>query len=455
MQINRSRRPLSSNEQIFTPPKIGTFILKNGLKILFSEKSELPIIRINFLVNNGSKFDPDDKKGLSNLLAMCIDEGAGELNALQLSEEFEMLGANFSVSCNNDVAVISLQVLKEYFIPALKIFRDVIIRPHLNEKDFEREKHKVLVRLNQSKAEPDFIADMSFEYFLFGNDSPYAFPTIGLDYTIQNIQNRSIKETCSQKFLPSESTLVIVGEFDRDKLITIIDKEFGQWNGKSSSISLTAETRKADKKIIVINKPDYVQTEIRVGQLSTPRNQKDFFQKQIINLILGGQFSSRLNLNLREKNGFTYGVHSNFNYYKEAGYFAVSTSVDLENTLNALKEIYSEIISIKSGITDEELRFAKSSLTKKFPSNFETYRQIAANISNKVLYDLPDDYFETYVEKITALTLDDINYIANNSFRLDEMISVLVGDAKIIVSRINENTFGELKVLEYDEVFQS
>jgi zinc protease len=171
-------------------------------------------------------------------------------------------------------------------------------------------------------------------------------------------------------------------------------------------------------------------------------------------MILGGQFSSKLNLNLREKNGYTYGVHSRFSYFKEAGYFAVSTSVDLNNTANALNEIYKEIEKIRNGISNDELSFTKSSLTKKYPSNFETYRQIAANISSKVIHNLPNDYFETYINKINSLSLDDVNKIAYNSIYPDELITVLVGDSKSIFSQLSENDFGEITTLEFEEVFQ-
>jgi len=158
-------------------------------------------------------------------------------------------------------------------------------------------------------------------------------------------------------------------------------------------------------------------------------------------------------LNLREKNGFTYGVHSQFNYLKEGGYFAVSTSVDVVNTIPALSEIYSEIRKIKSGISNEEFNFAKSSLTKKFPSNFETYRQIAAAVSTKVIHNLSDNYFETYIKKISMMQLKEVNSIANEAIHPDEIISVLVGDSTKIISQLAKKEFGEIVILNFDEIF--
>ena len=437
----------------FSTPGIQNFDLKNGLKVFFSEKKDLPIVRINFLVNNGSRFDPYDQKGLCNLLAMCIDEGAGEFNALQLADEFELLGAQFFVSCDTDVSIVSLQVLSENFNPALKLLSNVITEPHFKDDDFEIQKNKVLVRLNQSKAEPDYIADVSFEYFLFGNDSPYAFPVMGIERTVQNIQPDFIRNLYNNNFAPLNSAMVVVGNINKDLLQLELESVFGRWNQAPLSDDSKVNFSRTQRKVFIINKPDAVQTEIRTGHLSSKRNEKDFFQKQIINMILGGQFSSRLNLNLREKNGYTYGVHSRFSYFKEAGYFAVSTSVDLNNTANALIEIFQEIEKIRNGITNDEWSFTKSSLTKKYPSNFENYRQIAANISSKVIHNLPDNYFETYINKINSLSLDDVNNIANNSIYPDELITVLVGDSKSIFSQLSEKEFGAITILEFEDVF--
>ena len=453
MLVDRKKRPESFGEISFSVPDIKTNKLNNELKVYFSEKKELPIIRINFLANCGSRFDPKNSRGLSNLLSMCIDEGAGKFNSLQLADEIELLGAQFSVGADSDLIVISLQVLTENFVPALKLFKSVITEPHLNEEDFNREKRKILVRLNQLKMEPDYVADISFEYFLLGNDCAYAFPVIGKEKDIQSIQHQLVRDFYSQKFTPLNSSFIIVGNIKPDSLYKTLNEEFSNWRNTQPDSRQDLLVKKTQKKIYLVNKPDSVQTEIRIGHLTTKRNQNDFFQKQILDLILGGQFSSRLNLNLREKHGYTYGVHSGFYYFKEAGYFSVSTSVDTENTTNALKEILSELKKIKGGITKEELDFAKSSLVKRFPANFETYRQIASNIGSKLLHNLPDDYFETYIQKINSLNSDGVNSIAQSAFNPDELITVLVGDKGKILNQLSKEDFGEVKSLEFDELF--
>ena len=454
MVIDRQQRPATSGNIYFTLPAVQTYGLENDLKIYFSEKNELPLIRINFLVNSGSRFDPDKLKGLSNLLAMCIDEGAGKYDALQLADKFEMLGAQFSVSSDPDVTIISLQVLSENFVPALKLLASVITEPHLKEIDFNREKRKVLARLEQAKAEPDYVAEVSFEHILFGKDSPYAFPSLGIESSVQNIQIESVRDLYQKKFSPFNSSVVVVGNMNLKSLQTELSEAFRNWGVKTTVEEPLLNFTRPKRKIFIINKNNALQTEIRTGHLSSKRSEKDFFQKQIMNLALGGQFSSRLNLNLREKNGYTYGIHSRFNYFKEAGYFAVSTSVDIENTTNAIREIYSEINKIKDGISKAELEFSKSSLTKRFPANFETYRQIASNISSKIINNLPEDYFETYIEKVNSVSLDEVNKVTFESIQPEELITVLVGDSKTILGQINEVEFGERIVLEFEDVFK-
>ncbi len=453
MAINRSKRPQSSGDVNFKLPVILDFELNNRLNIYYCEKNDLPIVRINFLVNSGSKFDPVKFKGLSTLLTMTIDEGAGSLNAFQLSDEFEILGANFSVSSDPDISIITLQVLTENFIEALKLFSSVILKPHLNDDNFNLEKRKLLVRLEQVKAEPDYIADISYEHFLFGNQTAYSFPVLGLEQDIKNIQHQDVRHFYKEKFSPSNSSIVVVGNIDRDTIQQALNEVFGNWKNDSSTRIPEFNLQKFPKNIYIINKEDAVQTEIRIGHLTSKRNDKDFFQKQIMNLVFGGQFSSRLNLNLREKNGYTYGIHSSFSYFKEAGYFSVSTSVDSENTTNALKEIFSEITKIREGITEDELRFAQSSLTKKFPLNFETYRQISLNIRNKIFHSLPDDYYESYVDNINSISRDDVNKTAGDSIQPDALITVLVGDSKKILKQLVREEFGEVTSIGYDDIF--
>jgi zinc protease len=245
-----------------------------------------------------------------------------------------------------------------------------------------------------------------------------------------------------------------VGNIDFNNLQSQINSALTGWISKSVMNEQVFEVNNSSRTLFIIDKADSVQTEIRVGHLTSKRNPEDFFQKQIFNLVLGGQFSSRLNLNLREKNGYTYGIHSRFNYWKDAGYFGISTSVDTDLTHSALKEIFYEVGKINEGIKADELEFAKSSMIKRFPSNFETYRQVSGNIISKIMHNLPDDYFESYVDKVNSVSLEEVNKIGQKSIRSDELVTVLVGDSQKIVGQIKSDDFGEIKIVEYEKIFE-
>jgi zinc protease len=168
----------------------------------------------------------------------------------------------------------------------------------------------------------------------------------------------------------------------------------------------------------------------------------------LLNIVLGGQFTSRINLNLREKHGYTYGAGSSFNYYKNDAYFGVSTSVGIENTCNALNEIFYELNNIRNGVTEEELSFAKSSITRKFSLNFETFRQVASHIIGRVIYDLPDDYFEEYIENINTVTINEVNIAATKNILPDNAMIVLVGDKDKLLEQLKDDDIGEIKVVD-------
>jgi len=451
--IDRTQKPQPKGEISFSLPEIQKFRLENGLNVYFIKKNKFPILQVNLLINGGSVFDPKDRYGLSNLFSMVIDEGAGDFDSLQLSDEFDSLGTHFSVSSSEDNLYFSLQTLEENFEKSLDLFSTVITKPHLEEKDFHRERRKIITRILQMQDEPDEIADMVYQFRIYGKTNPYAFPVIGYENTVKDISKDDIKGYRDNYLHPDNSTLIIVGDITREKLEDKLNSYLRDWKpGKASSNADSPYTAQR-KKIYLADKKDSVQSEIRIGHLSTKRNDADYFSKLLLNTILGGQFTSRINLNLRERKGYTYGAHSRFNYFKNSADFCVSTSVGIENTANAVHEIFNELNGIQEGIKPEELEFAKSSIIRKFPSNFETNKQIASNIIGMVIHSLPDNYFNNYIEEIKSIEMDNVNSAAEKYIKPNESIIILVGDkAKLIeqfknfdIETIETDIKGELK----------
>lgn len=438
MNLLRKTKPAESSGIKFNLPVPKEFYLSNGLRIIFIEKNNLPMVRTLMIINGGSKFDPINKNGLSYLTTLSLDEGAGGLNALELSDAFDMLGTSFSLSTDNDLINISLQSLSDKFDKSFELFAKVILHPHFNLHDCEREKKKLITRILQSKDEPDYLADQVFDRIIFSSKNPYAYPVAGYEETVSSLNQSDVQDFYSKIFHPNNSTLIVVGDIDKDRLTLILENNLKNWQSNGSVIPLNNSYVGGNKKIYILHKENSVQTEIRVGHLSEPRNTTNYFSRFLMNTILGGQFTSRINLNLRERNGYTYGATSRFQYYKDAAFFEVSTSVGIENTANAVNEILSELDLIKLGVKDSELEFAKSSITKKFPLNFETYRQLTSGLTGRVLFNLPSDYFSNYVENIISVDKTEVDKAAEVFIKNDSVSIVLVGDKNKLIPQLKD-----------------
>jgi len=436
--INRKTQPLPAGEIEFSLPVINEFQIKNGLKILFVKKDKLPLVQFLLLCNAGCVFDPQDKKGLANLTAMMLDEGAGEYDALQLSDEIDMLGSHLSIRSDEDNIVLSLQTLKENVERSFELLSKIITQPHLNEKDFNREKRKVLTRILQRKDNPDEIADNIFEYNLYGKENPYSNLSLGTEIDVSSVSIDDVVDYYSKFLTAHNSVLIVVGDTSEMQLKNLIEKNLEDWKTTEAVKKNIPEPLRKGSMIIFFHKENALQSEIRIGHLTSKRNEGNYFAKLLLNTILGGQFTSRINLNLRENKGYTYGAFSRFNYYKHQAHFNVSTSVSTENTGNAIREILSELKKIREGVTNDEIDFAKSSLIRKFPSNFETYSQVAGNLTGKVIFSLPDDYFNTYINNVKKVAKEEVNASAADEILSEEVLIAVVGDKNKIIEQFME-----------------
>jgi zinc protease len=450
MILDRTIRPAASDNINFDIPAINSFTLDNGIKVLFVERHNLPIIRLNLVVQGGSNLDKEGKKGIASLFTMMLDEGAGTYSAMQLSDEFEMLGSNFESSCTDDAIFLSIRSLTENFDKTLNLFNTIISAPHLKKEDFEREKRKTLVRILQQKDDSEDIANNVFSLKLFPKNHPYALPTAGLEETVTEINIEDIKEYYSNNFNYDKATVIVVGDISYKDTLESLNRTIGKWiTKKTPDFTFFEPAEETDPAIYLINKPGAMHSDIRIGYLSEKRNESTYFPKLLLNMILGGQFSSRINLNLRENKGYTYGAFSSFNYYKEAGFFIVSSSVNAGNTADSLVEISFELNRIKDGININELNFAKSSLIRRFPSGFETNRQIAASLTRMIMFSLPFDYFNTYLSRIKAITMEDIKSAADFYIQPDKCFTVIVGDKNSIIAQLDGKGLNNLIELDY------
>lgn len=435
--INRSEKPKAVKDIYFELPEIKEFRLKNNLRVLFVHKNNLPILQLNLISESGSKFDPTGKKGLAYLTAQLIDEGAGKYNALELDEEFDLLGTAFNTSLDNDNVLLNLLTLQENFERSLELLSLIITEPNFKNEDFIREHAKLITKLIQSKTQPAVQANKAFDKIIY-QENPYSFPTSGLENDVKLISNDDVKSFYNKYYSPNKSCLIVVGNINENDLLYNLNKHLSNWNSTSNFAVEISIPQKEKTKVYIVDKKDSPQTEIRIGHLSTKRKTKDYYAKVIMNTILGGQFSSRINLNLREDKGYTYGAHSGFSYNKVTSHFIVSTSVETKFTKNSVDEILKELKAIKVTISDEEIEFAKSYLTKRFPAMFETFNNVARNLSTLVIHDLPFEYYNNYLSNLSSVTRKEVEEAAANNIFEDNCAIILVGDEKSIRDQFND-----------------
>ncbi len=448
MLIDRKIKPRQNGEIEFSLPEVIKSSSENGIKIFNVYKDDLPIVNLNLIIDAGNKYDSNGKLGLAYQTSMLIDEGAGEYSSLELDNEIELLGSSIKITVDHDSINISASSLTENIERTIELVALILGQPSFHENDFERELNKHKNKILQSLNEPGYLASTIFEKIVF-NDSCYSKPTMGYSNTVSQISLADVKEYYNTKFTWQNIRLISVGNLQTESLKKLVDRYFSRLNRTENSKIDFRITDDLSNKIYVVHNEGSVQSEIRVGHLTNERNNGDYFPKRLVNAILGGQFTSRLNHNLREVKGFTYGIYSGFYYNLTKGAFEISTAVESKNTGESVFEILKEIDLIRQNVTEEELEFVKSYLIKKFPSTFETYGDMVRNIGTQVLYNLPDDYFDNFIENINSVNLDSCLSTAQKYIVPDHLKIVVVGDKNVIVKQLS--SLFDIEIIELDK----
>jgi predicted Zn-dependent peptidase len=422
------------------------------MKVIVVEHHELPVVQMNMVFLSGSADDPVGKAGLADLTTQMMDEGTSKRDALAISEEVEFLGASISVRAATDASFVSLLTLKEHLDAALDIYSDVIRNPSFPEFEWTRVKKTHLDGLLQQKDRPGTVASKVFAQVTFGAEHPYGQPNDGTEHSVQGVTLDDLRKFYSTHIVPGNATLIVVGDLTISEVAPRVEKFFGDWQ---STLPLKKSIDKApaisENQIYLIDKPEAAQSEIRIGHAGVQRKTDDYFALQVMNTILGGQFSSRINMNLRESKGYTYGARSGFLMWRHGGLFTASAAVRTGVTDSSIIEFMKELERIRDeDVTEDEFLFAKNSLIRREPEGFETAGQIANQIASIVVYNLPDDYFETYVKNFSAVTMEDVRRVAASYLNPRSMNIVVVGDIKAVHEGLNRLGYGQARILDPD-----
>jgi zinc protease len=425
--INRTISPIINGEIAFQFPKLSIASSSNGIKIISSYKPTAPLINFRLTIKKGSIYDPPDLNGTALMTTRMIDEGAGKYNSLELNQEISFLGTHLGINCDNENIYFSFTSLSENFEQSLYLLSEIIKNPHFNLSDFIREKETLINSLKLVQAYPDFIAENSFKKLMFGNNN-YGIDIFGNLDTLNNITLDKVKKHYTDYYNPSDAKIASVGNIESEELLKLIEKYLGDWNNNSNSnFNPILELSPSLSGTYYLDIPGSVQSEIRVGIL-TPQIDLNNYPAILLNIIFGGDISSRLNKVLREKEGITYGAYSHFEIMRNVSAFLIGTSVDLENSFKAINLIKSVMDDVRINISEEELNYAKSKLIKKLPLKFESIISLNSTINHLEIMGLGLDYYNNYSSNINSVSLRDVQELASRLFIKENFIFFLTGD---------------------------
>ena len=445
-----SLRPKPGPVRSYRFPRFTDWILPSGIRLVTAPVAKLPVVTVLVIVDAGSANDPDGREGVAALTAGTLLEGTAHLNGAELAEMFERLGTSVESGADWDSAFVKITMLSERLDEAVTLLGQVLSEPGFPEREVERLKAERLAEILQLETEPRGLADEKFSEFLYSPASRYSRPDEGSAESVSALSRADVEQFYRARYRTGSTTVIVVGDVSIDNARTLVERAFQSWaSGSASDQQLTATARTSQKSVHIVDKQDAPQSELRVGHVGLPRNNPDFFPTLVMNAVLGGLFGSRINLNLREARGYTYGASSYYDWRRGPGPFVVSTAVQSEVTAPALREIFLEIERIRSDrISEEELSLARDYLDGVFPIRYETTAAIASALASLVIYGLPPDYYDTYRGQIRSVSIDDVLKAARAHLHPNELQTVVVGDAKVIRDSVGALEIGELWVHE-------
>ena len=443
-------RPTPGPTRPYSFPAFERLTLPNGLRLVVAPVAKLPVVTAMALVDAGAATDPMGQEGVAQLTARLLAEGTTTSDGAQLAERFERLGTALDTGADWDGATIRITVTSDRIAAAMALLAEVIRTPSFPEREVERLKQERLAELLQQQTEPRGLADDMFSRFVYAADSRYALPDGGLESTVTGLGREAVSAFYQSRYAPSATTLLIVGDITLDAARAVTAETFGSWEGAvRSSTSVSDQPAQLTRVVHIVGKADAPQSEIRVGHVGVPRLHPDYFPIVVMNAILGGLFSSRINLNLREAHAYTYGAFSAFDWRRGAGPFTIATAVQSDVTGAALREIMIEIERMRAEpVADTELTLATSYLDGVFPIRFESTTAIANALSSLVSYRLTDDYFDTYRANISAVTSAHVLDAARTYVRPEQLQIVTVGDPALVREPLEALALGPVRVYD-------
>ncbi len=439
-------RPLAARPVAF--PAYDTEVLPNGLRVIAVSHHEQPVVSMRLLIGAGSSLDPRGKTGLAHLTAALLDQGTTTMSASQLNDAVDFIGGGMNAGAGTDLSFLNMLVMKDSFDDGLKMLSDMARHPAFAPEEIGRQRQQLLSTLQVSLDDPDFIANAVFDRLVYGFH-PYGLPQSGTPDTLAAISRDDLFAFHQKYFVPNNGILAVVGDVSPEEAFSAVRRVFGDWPRRELSASPLAELPMPARRVVIVNKPDAVQTELRVGNIGIPRNHPDYMAVNLAIRILGGEGSNRLHQVLRTARGLTYGAQANFDTFKESGDFEAETNTRTAATGEVLRLIVDEFWRLqRERVSERELADAKAYLTGSFPLTIETPNAIATQIVNVLFYGLPLGDLQNFRERVNAVTVDDIQRVAKLYLKPDRLSVVLVGNASEFTSQLQGIGFSSFETVD-------
>ncbi len=454
-QPDRSAAPRPGPLPPFELPAIQKRVLSNGLPVWIVELHKVPVVAVSLAIKSGSSADPNTRYGLASLTAEMLDEGAGSRGALEVADAVDYLGATLSTSSSFDGSFVDLQVPVARLAAALPVMADVALRPTFKDAELQRVRDELLTSLLQARDDPAAVVQFAFPRLVFGPSHRYGTMALGTVTSVKALTATDLRQFHSRHYVPSNAALIVTGDVTAAAILPRLEAAFGAWRRAAVAAAPVPRARQLTaRQIYLIDKPGAAQSQIRLGWVGVPRSTPDYFALRVLNTVLGGAFTSRLNTNLRETHGYAYGASSAFEMRGSAGPFYAAAGVQTDKTAEALTEFFNELDGIRKAIPAAELEKAKNYLALQLPRTFETTASVAGSLAEMFVFDLPRDYHETYVKRVRAVTSADVQRAAERYIQPDKFAVVIVGDRKAIEARITAMSLGSITVVSIDDVMK-
>ena len=450
---DRSRPPEPDPAPEPRLPRLQRTTLPNGLKVVLAERRRIPVVDFDLVVDAGSAADQFALPGTASLTAAMLDEGTRTRSSIQIQEELEGLGANLSGSVTADLLVVGLSALKANLDKSLEIYADILLNPAFPEADFRREQKQHLAQIAREQAQPAGLALRIVPGLLFGAGHGYATPATGTGNSVRQITRETLAKFHETWFKPNNATLVVAGDTSLEEIRPRLEQLLGAWRpGSVPKKNVPVVAQQPKPVVYLVDKPGAPQSYIVAAHLAPPKADKDDIAMDTLNVVLGGMFTSRINMNLRENKHWSYGARSTLTARRAQRAFRVAAPVQTDKTREAMIEIGKELRGVLRGnpVKADELLKAQENRTLRLPGSRETNRQVLDSIVDLLQYGLPDDYWEAYPGRVRALSLQDLAAAAQRLLRPDNLIWLVVGDRSRIEAGLRELNLGEIKVLDAD-----